>query len=79
MMVECPRCHAENRDDSRFCSDCAAPLGPGACAGPEGASVTRTLETPLHVLKVGTLVAGKYRIVEEVGLTCPLSIIPASA
>ena len=23
-MVECPKCHAENRDDSKFCGDCAA-------------------------------------------------------
>jgi len=28
-MVKCPRCHAENRDDSKFCSNCGAPLIPG--------------------------------------------------
>ncbi|OGD12740.1 MAG: hypothetical protein A2W20_05575 [Candidatus Aminicenantes bacterium RBG_16_66_30] len=63
--MECPKCHAENNDASRFCGSCAAPLGAGA--GPEGAALTKTLETPLRVLKPGTLVAGKYRIVEEVG------------
>jgi len=68
-MVKCPKCHAENRDDSKFCSNCGAPLGPGsgAGAGQEAASFTKTLETPVLVLKPGTLVAGKYRIVEEVG------------
>ena len=63
--MECPKCHAENNDASRFCSRCAAPLGAGA--GPESASITKTLETHLRVLKPGTLIAGKYRIVEEVG------------
>ena len=66
-MVECPRCHAENRDDSKYCSSCAAPLNPGVHAGPHDASFTKTFEPPLRVLKAGTLVSGKYRIVEEVG------------
>ena len=79
--MECPKCHAENRDDSKFCSNCAAPLGPGAGAGAdaaaplrqgtgagaEGASLTKTLETPVRVLRPGAVIAGKYRIVEEVG------------
>ena len=63
-MVECPRCHAVNNDTSRFCGNCAAPLGP---SGPEAASLTKTLESPLRVLKPGTLIAGKYRIIEEIG------------
>ena len=63
MMVKCPHCYAENRDDSRYCSSCAALLSPGVQAGPHDFSFTRTLETPLRVLKAGTLVSGKYRIV----------------
>lgn len=62
--MECPRCHSENNEGSRFCSSCAAPLGQ---EGPDGPSLTKTLETPLRVLKPGTLVAGKYKIVGEVG------------
>jgi hypothetical protein len=42
-------------------------MGPGAGIGPEGTSVTRTLETPIVVLKPGSLVAGKYKIIDEVG------------
>jgi len=65
----CPKCRAENRDDSKFCGDCGLPLSPGAKAGagPEAASLTKTLETPVRVLRPGTVIAGKYRIVEEVG------------
>jgi TolB-like protein/Tfp pilus assembly protein PilF/predicted Ser/Thr protein kinase len=62
--MKCPRCHSENNDNSRFCSNCAAPLGQG---GLQGASLTKTLETPVQVLKTGSLVAGKYKIIEEIG------------
>jgi hypothetical protein len=63
--MECPRCRAENRDESRFCSNCAAPLH---SAGPEAApSLTKTLETPVQIVRAGALVSGKYRIVEEIG------------
>jgi TolB-like protein/Tfp pilus assembly protein PilF len=64
MTVECPKCHAENKDNSQFCSNCAMPLGK---AEPTGASLTLTLEAPLHVLKPGSVIAGKFRILEEIG------------
>ena len=62
--MECPKCHAKNAADSRFCSKCGVPLEP---AGPEGASLTKTLETPVHVLIAGSLIAGKYKIIDEIG------------
>jgi hypothetical protein len=61
MPVECPKCHSENSDSSRFCGNCAAPLGPS------GASLTRTIETPVQVMRPGTVIAGKYKVVEEIG------------
>jgi len=63
--LECPKCRAENRDDSKFCGDCGAPLGEGAGAGagPEAASLTKILEAPLRVLETGAVIAGKYKIV----------------
>jgi len=61
--MKCPRCDTENSDTSRFCSNCAAPLGPG----PGGATLTKTLETPIVVLRPGALIAGKYKILEEIG------------
>ena len=62
--MRCSRCHAENRDNSKFCGNCASPL---RALGPEAPTLTRTLETPVQVLKSGSLVAGKYRVIEELG------------
>ncbi|MBM3285614.1 MAG: zinc-ribbon domain-containing protein [Candidatus Aminicenantes bacterium] len=43
--MKCPSCHAENRDDSRFCGNYGALPASG---GPEpAASFTRTLEMPV--------------------------------
>ena len=62
--MKCPRCDSENNDASRFCSNCAAPLGP---AGPEAPSLTKTLESPIQVMRPGTVIAGKYKVIEELG------------
>jgi dienelactone hydrolase len=64
MSIACPKCHSENSDASRFCNHCAAPLN---AAGPDAASLTKTLETPIQVMRQGTIVAGKYKILEEIG------------
>ncbi|MCX6574520.1 MAG: protein kinase, partial [Candidatus Aminicenantes bacterium] len=63
--MKCLRCDSENNDASRFCGSCAAPLGAGA--GSEAVSLTKTLETPVQVMKPGTVIAGKYKILEELG------------
>jgi TolB-like protein/Tfp pilus assembly protein PilF/predicted Ser/Thr protein kinase len=62
--VKCPNCHAQNQEDSRYCSCCAAPLGLEATLP---ASLTKTLTTPLPVISKDALIAGKYRIIEEIG------------
>ena len=62
--MKCPRCHADNPGSSRFCSSCAAPL---AQEGQPSVSLSKTLETPVHGLAKESIVAGKYRIVEEIG------------
>lgn len=62
--MECPKCHSENNDASRFCSNCAAPLAVDARMAD---SLTKTLATPLPVIAKDNIIAGKYRIVEEVG------------
>jgi serine/threonine protein kinase len=65
MAVKCPRCHSENPDTSRYCGSCAALLSAEeAQAHP---LVTKTLQTPVAGLTKGTVVAGKYRILEEIG------------
>jgi len=60
----CPKCRHENPDGTRFCGNCAAPLSP---AGIEGASLTKTLVTPLSAISKDTIIAGKYRVIEELG------------
>ena len=62
--MKCPKCHSENPDTSRFCGSCAALL---AQEGQPSFSLTKTLETPLHVISKDSLIAGKYCIFEEIG------------
>jgi len=64
LAIKCPTCHSDNPDDLRFCSGCGSRLTP---AGAPPASLTKTLETPVQILKKGTLIAGKYRVLEELG------------
>jgi len=62
--MKCPACQAENLPDSRFCHKCATPLPKEA----EGAiSFTETLQTPLFEIPRGTLFAGRYDVIEELG------------
>jgi serine/threonine-protein kinase len=60
----CPQCGAENRPDSRFCHKCATPLTTA-----QGVPVDRTLtlERPPVGLSRGTLFAGRYEVIEELG------------
>lgn len=62
--MECPKCHFDNPEDSGFCSQCGTQLLP-----PEeiSASPTETLETPTEELTRGTIFAGRYEIIEELG------------
>ena len=62
--MKCPKCQSDNTDTARFCSNCATQLTPG---GEPQAALTKTLESPAYVLTKGSLVAGKYRITEEIG------------
>ena len=62
--MKCPRCHADNPDTSRFCGSCASLLSQDS---PPVGSLTKTIQTPAHGLSKGTLIAGKYRIVDEIG------------
>jgi TolB-like protein/Tfp pilus assembly protein PilF len=67
--LNCPNCQAEVAADSLYCSKCGTSLTPGksetAPLRPVGP--TKTLVTPLPALPEGTLIAGKFRILEEVG------------
>jgi serine/threonine-protein kinase len=62
--VKCPKCHSDNPDHLRFCGECGTRL---THAGPHATSLTKTLEIPVQILKKETLIAGKYRVLEELG------------
>ncbi len=63
MAIKCPKCHSENTETARFCSNCAAPLPPSE----EISAPTETLEAPREELTTGSTFAGRYQIIEELG------------
>ena len=62
--MKCPSCQADNPDTSRFCGNCATALTKNGLPLPV---LTKTLESPAFVLTAGSVAAGKYRIIEEIG------------
>ena len=62
---KCPKCHFENPDDTIYCGKCATPL-----KLPEEASVqyTETLQISKKELPVGSTFAGRYQILDELGV-----------
>ena len=64
MSIKCPKCHSENPDTLNFCGECGTQIIPSD--GPR-VSKTLTLETPAEGLSRGTLFAGRYEIIEELG------------
>jgi predicted ATPase len=60
--IICPKCHTENPSDSKYCKECATPL-----TSPEDIATTETIETPKEQLKTGSVFAGRYKILEELG------------
>jgi serine/threonine protein kinase len=62
--MKCPKCHSDNPDTSRFCGSCSALL---AQEGQLPDSLKETLATPLFAISRDKLIAGKYRILEEIG------------
>ena len=60
--MKCPKCHLENTADSAFCRKCGTRYD-----SPDQASFTKTLETTSDGLARGTLFAGRYEIIEELG------------
>ena len=62
MAVKCPRCRHENPEAALYCSKCAAPL-----KTTQDVSVTKTLITPSKNLQKGTIISGRYTIIEEMG------------
>jgi tetratricopeptide (TPR) repeat protein/predicted Ser/Thr protein kinase len=62
--MNCPKCGSQNTPDSRFCKTCGGRLLPHEKA-PD--SATLTFEIPAKELAVGTTLAGRYKLIEELG------------
>jgi TolB-like protein/predicted Ser/Thr protein kinase len=62
MARKCPRCNADNPETATFCADCGTKI-----TSPKDIGVTKTLITPTERLQKGSTIAGKYRILEELG------------
>jgi serine/threonine-protein kinase len=62
--MKCPKCHTDNPDTSRFCSNCATSLTSVKASPP---SLTETLESPVHAVTPGTVYAGRYEILGRIG------------
>ena len=62
--MKCPKCDAENTQDSQFCKKCATSLTGAEEAQP---LPTQTIETPKEELTTGSTFAGRYQIIEELG------------
>lgn len=63
MVKQCPKCNSENPDTQSFCGNCGTQLDHSE----DIPSVTKTLETPVKKLAVGTTFADRYEILEELG------------
>jgi len=62
MSNKCPKCQFENTSDSKFCKECGTQI-----LSPKDIEVTETLETPKEELTTGSIFAGRYQIIEELG------------
>jgi TolB-like protein/Tfp pilus assembly protein PilF len=62
--MKCPKCQFDNPDATNFCGKCGAPLTADARMAD---SLTKTLATALPVISKDARIAGKYRIIEEIG------------
>jgi len=57
----CPQCRFDNSDTARFCANCGAPMTD------PGEDLTATIDLPGARLASGTMFAGRYLIIEELG------------
>jgi serine/threonine protein kinase/Tfp pilus assembly protein PilF len=64
--MKCPKCQYENPQDTRFCGNCAAPLRPKTSSS-EVSFPAETMQTPVRELDTGSLFAGRYQVIEELG------------
>jgi len=62
--MKCPKCQTENAETSLFCAGCGAKLD---AARELSLFQTETLQTSLKELTTGSMFAGRYQVIEELG------------
>jgi serine/threonine protein kinase len=62
MSIHCPKCSTDNPDTLKFCGECGTQL-----PTPDDIEVTETIEAPKEELTTGSIFAGRYQIIEELG------------
>jgi serine/threonine protein kinase/tetratricopeptide (TPR) repeat protein len=62
--IKCPKCHSDNPDTLKFCGECGTLLPPPQNHPPV---MTETLQTPVRELTTGSIFAGRYQVIEELG------------
>ncbi len=62
MGILCPKCQYKNPEDTLYCGKCGGPLKSSPTAG-----ITKTLIAPEESLKTGSTLAGRYKIIKELG------------
>ena len=60
----CPQCRFDNTADSKFCKECGTQL----LQSRDVPSFTKTLEIPGEGLTIGATFAGRYQVIEELGI-----------
>lgn len=60
----CPQCKFDNPQDLIYCGKCGVKLDPSADSS---VSSTRTLQVPAQQLERGSLFAGRFEIIEQIG------------
>jgi tetratricopeptide (TPR) repeat protein/predicted Ser/Thr protein kinase len=61
--MKCPKCKTQNPDESKFCHECGLQFD----SSDHKAVPTQTMEIPKEGLKTGSIFAGRYQIVKEIG------------
>jgi serine/threonine protein kinase/Tfp pilus assembly protein PilF len=65
--MKCPKCFSDNPDTKQFCADCGTQLSPAQGKAEAQALHTKTIETPVEEITRGTMFAGRYEVIEELG------------
>jgi tetratricopeptide (TPR) repeat protein len=68
VLVKCPKCSGENLDSQRFCGECGTPLSVRPARPATAPEIDETMPLPTAEMSPGSLFAGRYRVIEELGL-----------